>query len=100
MTESQAQSQAFYARISQDGYRGNGNVYDLSTNKSVAWADLQELFDNDFIGRDARVLFFDFVTLNPNLNLHTTVRLCFELPAEGGVATYSEIKTWRFWRYL
>jgi len=52
------------------------------------------------IGRDARVLFFDFVTLNANLNLHTVGRLCFEIPADGGVITYSEIKTWRFWRYL
>jgi len=100
MSESQAHSAIFVAMINRNGYFGDGNVYDLSTVKSTAFAEVHELFTNDFIRRDARVIFFDFVTLNANLNLHTVVRLCFELPAEGGVVTYSEIKTWRFWRYL
>jgi len=100
MTASQAESSTYYARVSHVGYQGNGNVYDLGPHHDKAFADVKELFANDFLGRDARVLFLDFVTLNTNLNLHTVVRLCFEIPAEGGVATWSEIKTWRFWRYL
>lgn len=100
MSQSEGKSEDFYARMTENGYAGNGNVYDISPDKGTANAEINELFANDMIGRDARVVFFDFVTLNPNLNLHTVVRLCFEIPAEGGVATYSEIKTWRFWRYL
>jgi len=100
MTADEALSTDYYARLNQDGYGGDGNVYDLGPDQGTAYANINELFSNDFIGRDARVVFFDFVTLNPSLNLHTVVRLCFEIPAEGGVTTYSEIKTWRFWRYL
>lgn len=98
LTEEEAQSETFYGRFMS--YGGDGNVYDLSANYDVAWREFHELFQDGLIRRDARVLFFDFVTLNANLNLHTVGRLCFELPADGGVVTYSEIKTWRFWRYL
>lgn len=98
LTESEAQSEKFYGRFMS--YAGNGNIYDLSADPDEAYEELEHLFDEGLIGRDARVLFFDFVTLNANLNLHTVARLCFELPADGGVMTYSDIKTWRFWRYL
>jgi len=98
MTASEAQSEKFYGRFMS--YAGNGNIYDLSPNSTTALGELKYLFDNGLIGRDVRVLFFDFVTLNANLNLHTVGRLCFELPADGGVITYSDLKTWRFWRYL
>lgn len=98
LTADQAKSETFYGRFMS--YGGDGNVYDLSSYHDVAWTQLEELFEDGLIGRDARVLFVDFVTLNANLNLHTVGRLCFELPADGGVVTYSEIKTWRFWRYL
>jgi len=98
MTSSEAQSEVFYGRFMS--YQGNGNVYDLDSDPTTAYKELEELFEDGLIDRDARVLFFDFVTLNANLNLHTVGRLCFELPADGGVVTYSEIKTWRFWRYL
>jgi len=81
-------------------YEGDGNIYDLNPDPTTAYTELHELWYGGLIKRDARVLFFDFVTLNPNLNLHTVGRLCFELPVDGGVITYSEIKTWRFWRYL
>lgn len=98
MTAAEAQSETFYGRFLS--YAGNGNVFDLSPDRTDATNELRELFDEGIIDRDARVFFFDFVTLNANLNLHTVGRLCFELPADGGVVTYSEIKTWRFWRYL
>jgi len=98
LTAEEAQSELFYGRFMS--YDGDGNIYDLSADPDDATIELRELFDDGVIGRDARVLFFDFVTLNANLNLHTVGRLCFELPADGGVVTYSEIKTWRFWRYL
>jgi len=98
MTASEAQSEKFYGKFMS--YEGNGNVFDLSADPATAAQEFQELFDDGLIDRDARVLFFDFVTLNANLNLHTVGRLCFEIPADGGVVTYSEIKTWRFWRYL
>merc|ERR1711920_905944 len=81
-------------------YDGDGNVYDLKPDPVIARRELREMWYGGLVDRDARVLFFDFVTLNANLNLHTVGRLCFELPADGGVVTYSEIKTWRFWRYL
>jgi len=98
LTDDEAKSETFYGRFLS--YNGDGNVYDLSYVPDEAMAELTELFEDGLIGRDARVLFVDFVTLNANLNLHTVGRLCFELPADGGVVTYSEIKTWRFWRYL
>jgi len=98
LTASEAQSKKFYGRFMS--YEGNGNVYDLSADPTTAYRELEDLFDDGLIDRSARVIFFDFVTLNANLNLHTVGRLCFELPADGGVVTYSEIKTWRFWRYL
>jgi len=98
LTADEAQSETFYGRFMS--YAGDGNVYDLSWKYDDAWTEFEELFEDGLIRRDARVLFVDFVTLNANLNLHTVGRLCFELPADGGVVTYSEIKTWRFWRYL
>jgi len=98
LTANEANSETFHGRFMS--YGGDGNIYDLSAYPDTANTELKELFENGLIGRDARVLFVDFVTLNANLNLHTVGRLCFELPADGGVVTYSEIKTWRFWRYL
>jgi len=98
LTASEAQSSTFTGNYLT--YNGDGNVYDLNPDPSKAYVELQELWHGGLIKRDSRVLFFDFVTLNPNLNLHTIGRLCFELPTDGGVITKSEVKTWRFWKYL
>jgi len=97
-TESEAHSKPFSARFMN--YEGDGNIYDLSADPTEAYQELEELWYGGLIKRDARVLFVDFVTLNPNLNLHTVGRICFELPVDGGVISYSQIKTWRFWKYL
>jgi len=98
MTASEAKSSSFTGKYLV--YEGDGNVYDLGPHPTDAFRELKEIWAGGFIKRDSRVLFFDFVTLNPYLNLHTVGRLCFELPTDGGVITKSEIKTWRFWRYL
>jgi len=98
LTAKEARSEEFYGRFMS--YAGNGNIYDLSADPTIAETQFEHLFENSLIDRNTRVLFFDFITLNANLNLHTVGRLCFELPVDGGVVTYSEIKTWRFWRYL
>jgi len=98
LTASEARSHSFSAKYLD--YEGDGNVYDLSPDPNEAKRELREMWYGGLVDRDARVLFFDFVTLNPNLNLHTVGRLCFELPTDGGVITYSQIKTWRFWKYL
>jgi len=97
-TASEARSVTFSAKYMQ--YEGDGNVFDLSPDPVEAQRELKELWYGGLVDRDARVLFFDFVTLNPNLNLHTVGRLSFELPTDGGVIAYSQIKTWRFWKYL
>jgi len=97
-TASQAQSKSFSGRFMK--YQGDGNIYDLSPDPTIASLQWDKLWYGGLIKRDARVLFLDFVTLNPNLNLHTVGRLCFELPVDGGVITYSQVKTWRFWKYL
>jgi len=98
MTASEARSNSFSAKYLR--YEGDGNVFDLDPNPTEAQRQLRELWFGGLVDRDARVLFFDFVTLNPNLNLHTVGRLSFELPTDGGVIAYSQIKTWRFWKYL
>jgi len=98
LTASEARSNSFSAKYMH--YEGDGNVYDLNPDPTVAKRELREMWYGGLVDRDARVLFFDFVTLNSNLNLHTVGRLCFELPSDGGVITYSQIKTWRFWKYL
>jgi len=98
LTQSEAHSEPFSGRFMT--YEGDGNIFDLSADPTTAYRQLEELWYGGLIKRDARVLFVDFVTLNPNLNLHTVGRLCFELPVDGGVISYSQIKTWRFWKYL
>jgi len=97
-TASEAQSNSFSGRFMK--YQGDGNIYDLNEDPTTAYREFEALWYGGLIKRDARVLFVDFVTLNPNLNLHTVGRLCFELPVDGGVITLSQIKTWRFWKYL
>merc|ERR1719184_349141 len=97
-TASEAESHSFSAKYMT--YKGDGNVYDLPPDPEEAKRQLREMWFGGLVDRDSRVLFFDFVTLNPNLNLHTVGRLCFELPTDGGVIAYSQIKTWRFWKYL
>lgn len=97
-TASEAKSVSFSANYEE--YGGDGNVYDLDPDPTKAYEELEALWYGGLIKRDTRVMFFDFVTLNANLNLHTVGRVCFEIPADGGVITYSDVKTWRFWRYL
>jgi len=98
LTASEAKSTPFSAFYME--YEGDGNIFDLDEDPTTAYIELEDIWYGGLIKRDARVLFFDFVTLNPNFNLHTVGRLCFELPVDGGVITYSQIKTWRFWKYL
>lgn len=81
-------------------YGGGGYVVDLPLDHQAAASRLYELRANKWIDRATRALFVDFNLYNANENLHTVSRISYEFPSVGGVYASSEIKTWRFLRYL
>ena len=82
-----------------DQYPGSGFVIDFSKNKTEILESISIFKNSDFINKQTRILFIDTALYNPNLDVHTLIRLSFELPHTGGIQPHSEIKTWRLNRY-
>ena len=57
-----------------NSYGGGGFVADLSLDSGTSTAIVQSLFDNLWIDRGTRAVFFDFTVYNANLNLFCQVR--------------------------
>ena len=62
-------------------------------NKSAAGEILAELKKNLWINRGTRVIFIDFTTYNPNINLFVVSKLIAEFPATGGMLTSWQFRT-------
>ena len=82
-----------------DQYPGSGFVVDFPRNKTEILETISIFKNNNFINKQTRVLFIDVNLYNPNLDVHTLIRLSFETPHTGGIQPHSEIKTWRLNRY-
>lgn len=81
-------------------YGAGGYAVDLSNLKDETELILQDLFDNLWIDRGTRAIFFDFTVYNANINLFSQVRLVFELPATGGVVPSYMIRPVKLLRYV
>lgn len=75
-------------------YSGDGGyIVDLGLNKSIAREIIQSLKQNLWIDRGTRVIFIDFTTYNPNINLFMVSKLIAEFPATGGMITSWQFRT-------
>lgn len=57
-----------------NSYGGGGFAVELSSNKEETLIMLQDLFDNLWIDRGTRAVFFDLTIYNANINLFCQVR--------------------------
>lgn len=55
-------------------YGGGGFYLDLSRDRQQADMQLDALFDGLWLDRGTRVIFLEFTTYNPNMNLFCVVR--------------------------
>lgn len=55
-------------------YGGGGYAFELSPNKEETLIMLKDLFDNLWIDRATRAVFFDLTIYNANINLFCQVR--------------------------
>lgn len=60
-------------------YGGGGYIQDLTHNRSISEASVDQLFDNRWITRGTRVVFVDFSVYNANINLFCIIRLGLNL---------------------
>ena len=75
-------------------YSGDGGyIVDLGLNKLGARKILKSLKKNLWIDRGTRVVFVDFTTYNPNINLFVVTKLIAEFPATGGMMTSWQFRT-------
>ena len=75
-------------------YSGEGGfIVDLTLNKSIAKDKIQFLKSNLWLDRGSRVVFIDFTTYNPNINLFVVSKLISEFPATGGMITSWQFRT-------
>lgn len=75
-------------------YSGEGGyIVDLGLSKSQAMATLNTLKNNLWIDRGTRVVFIDFTTYNPNINLFVVTKLIAEFPPTGGLITSWQFRT-------
>ena len=75
-------------------YSGEGGyIVDLGLSKEAAAAKIDHLKKNLWIDRGTRVVFADFTTYNPNINLFVVTKLITEFPATGGVVTSWQFRT-------
>ncbi|RWS19231.1 polycystin-2-like protein, partial [Leptotrombidium deliense] len=73
-------------------YSGEGGyIVDLGLNKTKAYETVKMLKQHLWIDRGTRVVFMDFTTYNPNVNLFVVSKLVAEFPATGGMMT-----SWQF----
>lgn len=83
---------AIWGKIST--YSGDGGyIVDLGLNKTAAREILSNLKKNLWINRGTRVVFIDFTTYNPNINLFVVSKLIAEFPATGGMLTSWQFRT-------
>ncbi|XP_015781741.1 polycystic kidney disease 2-like 1 protein isoform X2 [Tetranychus urticae] len=83
---------AIWGKIST--YSGDGGyIVDLGLNKTAAKEILADLKKNLWINRGTRVVFIDFTTYNPNINLFVVSKLIAEFPATGGMLTSWQFRT-------
>eukprot|EP01084_Bolivina_argentea_P038758 71659_1 len=80
-------------------YGGGGYTIDLKLNLLNATNIVNDLRNGGFVSRSTRVVFIDFNTYNPMVNIHSVARLAFEYPAAGGVMASYDIKSWKIFRY-
>ena len=75
-------------------YSGEGGyIVDLSLNRTIATQRIKDLKKNLWIDRGTRVVFIDFTTYNPNINLYVVTKLIAEFPATGGLITSWQFRT-------
>ena len=75
-------------------YSGEGGyIVDLGLSKEGAAAKISHLKQNLWIDRGTRVIFVDFTTYNPNINLFVVTKLIAEFPATGGLVTSWQFRT-------
>lgn len=75
-------------------YSGEGGyIVDLGLSKVQASNILKQLKDNLWIDRGTRVVFIDFTTYNPNINLFVVSKLIAEFPPTGGLITSWQFRT-------
>ena len=75
-------------------YSGEGGyIVDLGLSKSQAEVTLNKLKSNLWVDRGTRVVFVDFTTYNPNINLFVVTKLIAEFPPTGGLITSWQFRT-------
>lgn len=75
-------------------YSGDGGyIVDLGLDKAGARQVIMNLKKNLWIDRGTRVVFVDFTTYNPNINLFVVSKLICEFPATGGMITSWQFRT-------
>lgn len=80
-------------------YSGEGGyIVDLGLNKTAAQEIVADLKKNLWIDRGTRVVFIDFTTYNPNINLFVVSKLIAEFPATGGMVTSWQFRTLRLFQ--
>lgn len=83
-----------------NSYGGGGYAVDLSSEKDETELLMSQLFDNLWVDRGTRAIFFDFTVYNANINIFCQVRLVFELPATGGVVPSYMVRPVKLLRYV
>ncbi|XP_055955095.1 polycystic kidney disease protein 1-like 2 [Patella vulgata] len=76
-------------------YDGGGYFLELSINKDISKAMIEEIKTNGWLDRQTRAVFVEFSLYNANNNLLTVVRLIAEFPEFGSVITWKHISTLR-----
>lgn len=75
-------------------YSGDGGyIVDLGLHKPSAKKLIAKLKKSLWIDRGTRVVFADFTTYNPNINLFVVTKLIAEFPATGGMITSWQFRT-------
>ncbi|XP_053393414.1 polycystin-1-like [Mercenaria mercenaria] len=81
-------------------YSGGGYIVDLIGQREnvIRMADLLQL--DNWIDKLTRIVFVEFTTYNPNINLFTTALITFEMPTTGVILKRVQIYTFRLFSYL
>lgn len=81
-------------------YSGGGYIADLIGQRSHVIKMADYLKTNSWIDKWTRIVFVEFTTYNPNVNLFTDVQISFEMPTTGIIVSRTQIYTFRLFSYL
>ncbi|XP_026464296.1 polycystin-2-like [Ctenocephalides felis] len=101
-TSSNLKGAVYWGHISGGSlYTGGGYFVDLPQDQEEKYKEIiLDLKENKWIGRGTRVVFIDFTTYNPNVNLFCIAKIVFEFPPTGGILPSAHFQSVRLIPYI